>query len=220
MSNDDLIGWLEGAKWAFVAAYVLSTIGVTIGVHWENDKFPKSKQRLGHRVLVWALIGDTLFTIFIFAVEGWVGVIQRDEIVSLNKKLAPRELSDEQIAAMAKALLPYAGQKYLGAVAPGVADGCLLWGRINKALVRAEWKQIPSAFPFCAPGAEASGLPLVGITLFSQPSRDAKTAAATDALVAALRRYHSTRSEVTLGNGNGTTYNEPDVITVEVGIKP
>jgi hypothetical protein len=51
---------LEITKWIFAAAYVFSTIGVAVGVYWENEKFEKAKQHRGWKLLIWSLAFDTL----------------------------------------------------------------------------------------------------------------------------------------------------------------
>jgi len=62
-SNPSSLDAIEGVKWVGVVAYVLSTVGVTVGVYWEHDKFPKPKQVRGRRLLIWSLALDTFFTI-------------------------------------------------------------------------------------------------------------------------------------------------------------
>ena len=62
-SNPSSLDAIEGVKWVGVVAYVLSTVGVTVDVYWEHDKFPKPKQVRGRRLLIWSLALDTFFTI-------------------------------------------------------------------------------------------------------------------------------------------------------------
>jgi hypothetical protein len=47
MSTEFWLNNLESAKWIFVVFYVVSTIGVTIGVHWEGESQPEATKRLG-----------------------------------------------------------------------------------------------------------------------------------------------------------------------------
>jgi hypothetical protein len=90
LARTSLLDPLEWIKWVFVVAYVLSTIGVTVGVYWEGDQFEKTKQQRGWRLLILSLAADTLFTILIFATDGWISHIQRQEIIALEKRLAAR----------------------------------------------------------------------------------------------------------------------------------
>jgi hypothetical protein len=113
------LDWLEDVKWVFVVAYVACTIGVTIGVYWENEKFSKERQHLGWKLLLWSLALDTLFTIIIFGIDGQISKIQRDEIATLEKRLEPRKLTEEQQDALLAAVKPFHGQQYALSVAAG-----------------------------------------------------------------------------------------------------
>ena len=83
MFANALLTALEYAKWLFAVAYILSTIGVIIGVYWEGEQFEKLKQQRGWRLLICSLALDTLFTILIFGTDGWISQIQRREIIAL-----------------------------------------------------------------------------------------------------------------------------------------
>jgi hypothetical protein len=98
MSSSTFLSALECFKWLSAAAYVVSTIGVTIGVHWEDKKFSEKKQRCGHKLLIWCLSADTLFTIFVFAADGGISAYQQAEIIRLT---TPRDLSTAQIDGIA-----------------------------------------------------------------------------------------------------------------------
>jgi hypothetical protein len=143
MSNPVLIDLLEDVKWIFVFLYIACTIGVTIGVHWENDKFPKEKQQRGHSLLIWSLIGDTLFTILIFATDGWVSQIQGSEIIALETILAPRFLTDAQISMIADTLRPFEGTVFHVVTYPTDPEPSALAGKIASALKGAGWERIP-----------------------------------------------------------------------------
>ncbi len=103
MSTEFWLNNLESAKWVFVVAYVVATIGVTIGVHWEGEHFAKPKQSLGHRLVVWSLAADTLFTILIFATDGWISQIQKSQIAEAVNRAAKAE----------ETLVAYRKQRYL-----------------------------------------------------------------------------------------------------------
>jgi hypothetical protein len=100
MGDDWLLMNLESAKWIFAGLYVLSTIGVIIGVYWDDDRKPKEVKYLGQTVLVWALIFDTFFTILIFATDGWISAVQKRQLNTVTSELTqylrPRRLSDTQ----------------------------------------------------------------------------------------------------------------------------
>jgi hypothetical protein len=62
VSSVSLLDWLEYAKWFCVAVYVLSTIGVIVGVYWEGEHFDKAKQDKGWKLLLGSLSIDTFFS--------------------------------------------------------------------------------------------------------------------------------------------------------------
>jgi hypothetical protein len=112
MFTSSLLHPLEYIKWLLATLYVLSTIGVTIGVYWEGEQFKKAKQQRGWRLLIWSLALDTLFTILIFGTDGWISQIQQREIIALETRLAARALSDEQATAIKKRLETFADQTF------------------------------------------------------------------------------------------------------------
>jgi hypothetical protein len=90
------IDTLEGAKNALIWLYVLSTIGVIIGVYFEGERFSEHTKLLGWRLLLWSLAAETLFGVLIFAADGRISRIQRDEIIALETRITPRVLTSEQ----------------------------------------------------------------------------------------------------------------------------
>jgi hypothetical protein len=96
---DDL-EWIKW--WLFVPLYVVSAIGVVFGVYWENDKFPDAKKHRGWRLLLWSLSAEIMLSVLIFATDGWIGKLQKDEILSLEMKLAPRVLTSQQKSLIAE----------------------------------------------------------------------------------------------------------------------
>jgi hypothetical protein len=123
MTSTSLIVPLEIAKLAFFVAYVVATIGVIIGVYWEEERFPKEKQQRGWRLLIGSLALDTLFTIFIFGTDGWIGSIQRAQIILLEARLAPRTLTPAAMTRVADKLKQFGPQSYDLSVPPTLEPG-------------------------------------------------------------------------------------------------
>jgi len=90
----------DSAKWIFVSAYVLATIGVAVGVSLDEDDRPAKTKRLGEKILFWSLVADTLFTILIFAADGGISKVQNDEIIALRTQTAARPWSEAQFDAI------------------------------------------------------------------------------------------------------------------------
>jgi hypothetical protein len=142
MSSTSLIFPLEIAKFTFFVVYVAATIGVIIGVYWEGDQFDKETQQRGWLLLVRSLAIDTLFTVLIFGTDGWIGHIQRNEIVALENRLAARVLSDVQITEMKRVLSQFNGQQFV-IDAYAVKEVSSLGVQIAVALTDAGWKGSP-----------------------------------------------------------------------------
>jgi hypothetical protein len=140
LASTSFLDPLEWIKWVFVAAYVVSTIGVTIGVYWEGDQFEKSKQQRGWRLLILSLAADTLFTILIFATDGWISRIQRQEIIALEKRLAARTLSDVQATDMKSKLQSFSGQVFQVVPYWQNRESFTIADRIARTLIDAGWK--------------------------------------------------------------------------------
>jgi hypothetical protein len=178
--KNTLLDILESVKWVFVVAYIISTIGVTVGVYWEGEQFDKVKQRRGWRLLICSLAADTFFTIMVFGIEGWIGHTQRDEIIALEKKLAPRLLTTQQVLSLAAQLRPYSGQEFVITPYWDMKESLDLANRIFDVLSSADWKYIkPEKQGFMLGGIE-------GVQVWVHPSADASTRKAAQELVSAL----------------------------------
>lgn len=199
---------------------VLATIAVGWGILWEAPDQSPERHRIAKWLVIGGIIAETVFSISLFVYDESISQEQQSKIIALETKLAPRTLSETQIAEITEALKPFSGEKYVGSVGAGIADGCSLWGQLDQALSNAGWDRVRRIFTFCEPGAESPVYPLVGITIFVEDKRDDKTFRASDALVRALKGKLAARTEVIQYNANTTTQNAPDVLTIEIGIKP
>jgi hypothetical protein len=184
LSNSELIGPLEVAKFLFSAVYVAATIGVIVGVYWEREEFPKEKRDRGWRLLVRSLAVDTLFTVLILGTDGWIGSIQRAEIIALEMRLAPRILSDAQLLRIVKTVAPFAGQEFQIFTYWDSKEPMNLTNQIGNALLSSEagWKFIkPASGSWLMGGME-------GIQIFAHPDADKVAKDASAALAAALEK--------------------------------
>lgn len=213
MMSTSLIAPLEIAKIVFFAVYVAATIGVLVGVYWEGDQFPKEKQQRGWLLLVRSLAVDTLFTILVFGVDGWISAIQREEIIALEIRLAPRSLSDGQLSEIAKALAPFAGQEFDIVTFWDSKEPHDLTNRIYAALTSpiANWKYIkPQSGEFLLGGLE-------GTQIWAHPEADKQTKDAVNALIEALRKEGIATEAKEQNLTNNPKHNK---IVINVGTKP
>jgi hypothetical protein len=207
-SSTALIVPLEIAKALFFVAYVASTIGVIIGVYWEGDQFPKEKQNRGWLLLIRSLAADTLFTVLIFGTDGWIGRIQRSEIIALENKLAARSLSDVQLAEMRQELGAFSGQQFLFD-AYMVKETSDIGKQISDTLVSAGW--IKSIQP---PNAFLKSV-VAGVSIFEDEQAPDRTKAAAAKLETLLDKDGIAAYEV-----SRNIPNDKAIIGIQVGIKP
>lgn len=144
-SNVDVLGsWKD----ALILAYVVATAGVLLGVYWERELFPDDVQAYGWDVLVKSLAVELFCGAMIFAIDGRISHIQRDEIIVLQNRLAARKLSNAQIADMKRELEKFSGQKFLYD-AYFVKEVTDIGSQISDALEGAGWQkftQPPNSF--------------------------------------------------------------------------
>jgi hypothetical protein len=211
MFSTSLLHPLEYAKWFFFLLYVASTIAVTVGVYWENERFPKAKQELGWRLLILALAFDTFFTILIFGTDAWINQIQQREIIALETRLAARTLSDEQMQRITDSLEQYKGQEFKIVTYWDMKEPVALANQIYASLDRAGWNYIKLQSPqFMLGGTE-------GVQVWRHPDADDRVQKAADALVAAL---NDTGAAAVLKLENPTNNPVHNTITLNVGTKP
>jgi len=211
VSNITLLDALEAAKWACAGAYVIATIGVTLGVYWEGAQFSKARQEFGNKVLIVSLAADTLFTIFVFGIDGWIGQIQRSEIITLENRVAARSLSDAQFADIAKRLAPLKGQQFHIVTYWKNPEALDISNRIYAALVKAGWLYDKPASSEFILGVDT------GVTMLYDKRVPGNEKAAS-ALVEALNANGIAAADD--GQNPPTTEAINPKLTINVGIKP
>jgi len=170
------IDQLESIKVALEVLFVISGIGVAVGVAIEKERFDP-----GWKLLVSSLALDVIFTGLIFAADARISQEQRSEIISLQKRLAARTLLDNQIAGIAEKLKEYSGQEYEIIAFWNNKESVALMNRMISALDLAQWKQIkPDSPGLLLPG-------LIGVQVWVRPPTSEKTVGAARALVSALK---------------------------------
>ena len=95
---------------------VLATIAVGLGIIWEHG--PPEVQRVANRLVIGGVIVETVCSIWLFAYDenissGQQSVItsQNNQIIALEKQIAPRQLSFPQQFAIGATLVHFAGQR-------------------------------------------------------------------------------------------------------------
>jgi hypothetical protein len=222
LSNSSLIFPLEIAKFVFFAVYVAATVGVIVGVYLEGDQFDKETQQRGWRLLVGSLAVDTLFTVLVFGMDGWIASIQRAEIIALERQIAPRDLTSQQQGSIASAIRPFASMHFDLAMSTQL-EPIRLMEKIEDALIMGGWLEVPPdprTTTFNRINKPPVGIRTVAAVwiLFSEKS-DERFREAAIALVGALRK-EGIASQLTETTEKSTTPFDLDKIHVWIGEKP
>ena len=83
---------LELLRDAILVVYVAATVGVILGVGWEDEAFSKKWRHIGWLLLLFSLGLETLLTIGLFAADSEIIGRQRKEIEKTTKELASYRL--------------------------------------------------------------------------------------------------------------------------------
>jgi hypothetical protein len=176
------IDTLEGAKVVLIWLYVLSTIGVIVGVYLEGERFSDHTKLVGWRILLCSLAVETLFGTLIFAADGKISKDQRYEIIALQTKLAPRSLNFAQMSEISAALAKFSGQEFTIGSYGGEPE--LIAIPIRAALEQANWKWFDPEFHI-VPLAGTVGIQVWASTQGSRLAAQALVGALADKDIAA-----------------------------------
>jgi hypothetical protein len=86
------------------------------------------------------LLPIPLFTILIFATDGWISYIQRQEIIALEARLPARSVSDAQAANINARLQDFSGQVFEVTTYWNNRESFTIGDRIARILIDAGWK--------------------------------------------------------------------------------
>lgn len=203
---------------------VVATIAIGFGIIWEHG--PPDVRRVANKFVIGGIIAETLCSVLLFAYDANVIGAQNDKIIGLDRKIAPRSLETDELAAFEDELKPFSGQIIDVYVFPaGTPDIAPFAGQIMTGLRKANWQ---------LRGVETAngGQYFVGIGLFVWPTADAHAIQASKALIKALAAFSPIRN---LGNSdmlsleNGTFSftgmgpgpgQMPGPLTLVIGTKP
>lgn len=131
--------------------------------------------------------------------------------VKIEQRLAPRALSDDQAAAIAKKLIQYSGQQYRVTTFWDLPEPLSIANRIHHALQLAHWE-------YLKPEQGGSFLlgGLAGVHVYVHPQAKRETKDAADALISALNSEDMS-AQLKVQNAPN---NPNDIIAINVGTKP
>jgi hypothetical protein len=206
---------------------VLASIAVGGGIIFERPKYPPSV----HRVAFWLVVGgiaiEAVCTIFLFVFDEGISGAQQSrieaqqlKIISLEKQIAPRELTEDQQKKIAEKIKPFAGTPFDLSMAQELEPMRLL-DKIEDTLILGQWVLRPT--PPTAVMFNRMNKPPVGIRtvagiwiLYPKQSGPSFERAATE-LAGALRDEQIISSLISLDPGIPS---DLGVIHIWVGGKP
>jgi hypothetical protein len=141
--NNFTIGQLETGKGALNVLFVLATAGVWLGVWLENERFSKSVQSTGWRLLVGCLGAEVLITVLIMQVDADIGRRQKHQIISLQQEAANRDITPDELNQDSSKLSEFSGQTAKIIVFPVNFESNWIAQQIFGILLNAHWNVSP-----------------------------------------------------------------------------
>jgi hypothetical protein len=203
---------------ALLALSVLAGIAVGAGIILESPEYPASI----HRKAKWLVIGgvaiESICTISLFAFDEGISGAQQAKILALERRLAPRTLSEEQQASIVNAIKRFAPQQFSGLVGAVDPEAWRLWTRLDGTLRTANWIRSPVSDGSSRgdPPAVLTVTPDQGVRIFVPINDLAELKEASLALEAALRAADISALAVT----DTSVLARQRIIMIEVGPKP
>jgi hypothetical protein len=102
---------LEFFRTALGSSLVLINALVWHGVRLEGDEYPPDIKEIGSKVLLRSLAAEAALAMLLLATDTAISERQKAEILSLEVKIAPRRLSEEQREAIRRS--PSSGQRVI-----------------------------------------------------------------------------------------------------------
>lgn len=193
-----------------------SAFSCAIGIAYETVDLGKRAQHHAVWVVVVAAFAEAVFAVLLFVSDGQISKLQRDQIVALETRLAPRTLSAAALNRIAMKLKPFDGVAFDVAIDPVVEVDFMF--AVMGSIASANWKRIPfpgsnSVFP--------NGVGFIvthpGLQIRIDESRHDKFGAAAIALSDAFSREGFSAPLIFEYPGSEVS---PDAIHVEIGRKP
>jgi hypothetical protein len=155
---------------------VLASFAVGAGIIFEGPKYSESVHRIGLWLVIGGVVVEAVCTISLFVFDEGISNAQQSKIIVLETRLAPRSLSNDEIAEIASRLKQFGGQEFT--IGSYGGEALSLAVRLRVVLQKSDWTWFEPQYQI-VPLAGTTG---VQVWAYSDgPSRDAGRA-----LVAAL----------------------------------
>jgi hypothetical protein len=117
---------------------VLASFAVGAGIILESPKYSESIHRVAVGLVIAGVVVEAACTIFLFVFDEGISSAQQLKIIALETRLAPRTLSDPEVAEIAAKLSLFGGQEFTIGTYDGEAAS--LARRLRVVLEKADWK--------------------------------------------------------------------------------
>jgi hypothetical protein len=144
---------VSAEPWVFVLnAFLLVCEGVAAGcvaagIVWESASVDTWRRRLSHKLVIWGVVAEVVFSLALFISDEIVSGSQlleikeqQSKIIALEEKLAPRDLSPDQIKSIADRLRSF-GEIHFDLSMHVDAEPMRLTDKIEDALLAAGWRE-------------------------------------------------------------------------------
>jgi hypothetical protein len=202
--------WLVSlVQWVLLGGEVLATVVVGWGILWEAPEESPSRHRIAKWLVIWGILAEMLCSISLFAFDEAIARNQRDKIIALETRLAPRDLSPSDQRDVTNAASPFSSQEFKITPYSEDPESVHISRQIASALVGANWVPIQVKGPVALLGV------IRGVVIYSDDEAPDSTKKAADALADVLNSKNIAAT-VTPSLNHLT----PAQLNVTVGIKP
>lgn len=215
LSSSGAKSWLRLSEWTLIIAAILLAVGLT-GEWPEADSWKKSLwYKAAKLAVIIGVMGELLGDAGVFEAGDRLESLDNAQIITLEKRLAFRSLSDAQFADVVDQLKPFAGQTFQVITYWKNPEALAIANRMADALIKAGWviKQ-PTTFTAII-GVET------GVSIWFPQGDNEKVGRAGKALAYALLT-NEVYAELDPQAGKAAPADPTikDKIIIEVGIKP
>jgi len=125
---------------ALLSLSVLAGIAVGAGIIFESPAYSAAVHRVAKWLVIVGVAVESVCTVSLFAFDEGVSNLQQSKIIALEKRLAPRELTPEQIQFVAILVRPFSDTSFDMSMHVDIEPMRLL-GEIEGAMVAGGWHE-------------------------------------------------------------------------------
>jgi hypothetical protein len=146
---------------------VVASFAVGAGIIFEAPKYSEFVHRVAIGLIIAGVVIEAACTIFLFVFDEGISSAQQSKIIALETKLAPRTLSDSEVAEIAATLHRFSAPEFT--IGSYGGEAAALAARLRTLLEKAGWAWYERIFQM-VPLAGTTG---IQVWARSQSSRDA-----------------------------------------------